>query len=63
MSKRPITNDPSDYAFKWFFVLEKARMDGDFKRAAYAQGQLERLDVKVRFGKRYGQTAAKGGAA
>jgi hypothetical protein len=52
MLKQRISDDPNDCPTAWFAVLERARMDNDFKRAAYAESQLERLGVKVRFGPR-----------
>ena len=33
----------------WFFELEDARRQSDFERAAYAQRELKRLGVEVRY--------------
>ncbi|MFH0983756.1 MAG: hypothetical protein V2A79_19750 [Planctomycetota bacterium] len=33
----------------WFAVLERARRDNDFRRAAEAERELRRLGVRVRF--------------
>jgi hypothetical protein len=38
-----------DCAGYWFFVLERAREAGDFKRAIEAKENLERLGVSVRY--------------
>ena len=42
----------------WFAMLEHARRVGDFKAAAEAQRQLERLGVRVRFGRPVAEVAA-----
>lgn len=54
MSKIPSKDDddPRNCPTAWFAVLERARADDDFARAAYAMQQLERLGVKVRFTRR-----------
>ena len=44
----------------WFAVLERARADNDFQRAAEAQKQLERLGVKVKY---FRQKRKAGGGA
>ncbi len=51
--EKPTANkDPRDCPTAWFAVLERARMDGDFERAAEAIRQLRRLGVTVRFERR-----------
>ena len=40
---------PEDCPTYWFVILDRARMDDDFERAAQAQRELKRLGVNVRF--------------
>lgn len=42
---------PRNEPVYWFVVLESARRSGDFARAAEAQRELERLGIKVRYGR------------
>ncbi len=51
---------PEESPVAWFVMLERARMDGDFERAAHAQRELARLGVMVRYRTR--RAPAKGGA-
>ena len=44
-----IDPDPRDCATAWFAVLERARLDNDFARAADAVRELRRLGVQVKF--------------
>jgi len=46
---------PEDSPVAWFVVLERARLDGDFARAAEAQRELRRLGVLVRYAKGVGR--------
>jgi hypothetical protein len=41
--------DPRECATAWFAVLERAKLDCDFERAAEAVRELRRLGVQVRF--------------
>jgi hypothetical protein len=41
----------ADSPVAWFVVLERAKQDRDFKRAAEALHQLERLGVAVKYRK------------
>jgi len=41
--------DPNDWRVAWFLALEDARRRNDFKRAAEALEQLERLGVRVKY--------------
>jgi hypothetical protein len=41
----PVTNSP----VYWFVVLEQAKQDFDFERAARALRELERLGVRVSY--------------
>ena len=41
--------DPQDCATAWFAVLERARLDNHFERAAEAVRELRRLGVQVKF--------------
>lgn len=50
--------DHQDAPTYWFAVLEIARERGDFSRAAEAQRQLERLGVRVRYGRRQAKGVA-----
>ena len=47
--KPPSNREASDCATAWFAVLERAREDNDFERAAEAVRQLRRLGVAVKF--------------
>jgi len=42
-------NEISDNRTAWFLTLEVARRNNDFRRAAEAQEQLQRLGVRVRY--------------
>ena len=44
----PVTESP----VYWFVVLEQARASGDFERAAQAKRELERLGIRIHYGKR-----------
>lgn len=50
--------DPQNCPTAWFAVLERAREEGDYERAAQAERELRRLGVAVRFNGR----KARGGA-
>ena len=55
MSAKTQTNDSRDHRDEptyWFAVLEIARGRGDFERAAEAKRELERLGVRVSYGRR-----------
>lgn len=41
-----------DSPVAWFVVLERARQDNDFERAAQATQELKRLGVTVRYARR-----------
>ena len=41
--------DFSDSRVAWFVVLERARADNNFQRAADGEAQLERLGVRVKY--------------
>jgi hypothetical protein len=47
--QKEVNRPPEDSPVAWFLVLERARIERDFVRAAEAQRQLERLGVKVRY--------------
>ena len=50
MKTAPPKNDPLEESpVVWFVMLERARMDRDFQRAAEAQRQLARLGVQVKY--------------
>ena len=49
-----VTDSPT----AWFAVLDRARAEGDFALAERAQRELERLGVRVKFGR---QRKRKGG--
>ena len=54
MSQRdPKTNDPEAITSPtaWFAVLERARLVEDYELAAKAKRELERLGVKVKWGR------------
>jgi len=40
-----------DEPVAWFFLLEKARCENNFARAAEAKENLERLGVKIKYEK------------
>jgi hypothetical protein len=42
---------PTDWPLYWFARLEKAVSEGDHQAAAEAQQQLERLGVRVKYGR------------
>ena len=42
---------PEDCPTAWFAVLERARIDHDYERAAAATRELRRLGVEVKFHK------------
>ena len=50
--KQQRSDRPEDEPVAWFAVLERARIEGDFARAAEAQRQLERLGVRVNYRRR-----------
>ncbi|MGE0481912.1 MAG: hypothetical protein AB7Q17_15735 [Phycisphaerae bacterium] len=56
----PPQTDYRDDAGAWFLVLDRARKQRDYERAAEALRELRRLGVVVRF---MPPAAAKGGAA
>ena len=47
--KPGIDLDPRNCATAWFAVLERARLDDDFERAAEAVRELHRLGIEVKF--------------
>jgi len=51
MSEQRTSLDPRESTIAWFLVLERARLDNDFERAAEAQRELRRLGVKIEFDK------------
>jgi len=48
-SKKPETDRPEDSPIAWFAVLQRARTIDNYKQAAHAMSELERLGVTVRF--------------
>ena len=52
-----VRTDPRDCATAWFAVLERARLDDNFERAAEAVRELKRLGVTVRMDRRGGRDA------
>ncbi len=47
--KKTPDDEIKDSPIAWFYILEDARRQGDFERAAKAQRELERLGVHVRY--------------
>ena len=45
----PVVEKNEDCASVWFAILERAKFQHDFRRAAEAQRKLEELGVKVKF--------------
>jgi hypothetical protein len=41
----------TDHPVYWFALMEHARERGDFESAAHAKGQLERLGIRVTYGR------------
>jgi len=50
---------PEDNPAAWFAVLESARQQNDFARAAEAQKQLTRLGVRVIYGRQRERKAVR----
>jgi hypothetical protein len=47
-----LADEVRDSTVYWFTILEVARERGDFVTAAQAQRELQRLGVRVRYGRR-----------
>jgi hypothetical protein len=50
-----LSSPPTDWPMYWFAQLEKAVECGDHQAAAEAQRQLERLGVRVAYGRPKGK--------
>jgi hypothetical protein len=54
----PPAEDYTDEPIYWFAILDKAVEQGDHAAAAQSQRELERLGVRVRYGRPRRQPAA-----
>jgi hypothetical protein len=61
MANNPTQVSSKDWPLFWFARLEKAVEEGDHQAAAEAQRQLDRLGVKVNYGRPFHEEVAHAG--
>lgn len=48
-AQKKVNDEIKNSPIAWFYVLEDARREGDFERAAQAQRELRRLGIEIRY--------------